>query len=128
MNTDPGEEDEFISGHGWGGRSKAKKTKAKKLRGPFWTTREGVKMALRDMETSHIVNCMKHLKRRKLAVELEYLSIPEPNGEHAQDAFNSEIDSFASADVREVFPIYIKFEEELERREKRAEKLKAKKK
>lgn len=102
--------------------AKARRSKPKKPRGPFWTTREGVQMAIRDMESSHIHNCMKHLERRKLQVEEEYAMLPEPYGDHAQDAFCREIETLMETDIRDVFPIYVKFEKELDRRALKAEK------
>lgn len=98
--------------------------KPKKPRGPFWTTAQGVKLAVQDMGTDHIKNCLKHLEARKLQHDLTYASLPEPNGEMASYAFEQEIAARAECEVGEVFPIYKAFEKELERRAKREAKRK----
>lgn len=103
------------------------KPKKRKL---TWTTKDGRVLEPRNMETTHIQNCMELLERRKFEREIQMLCLPGPNGEHAQDAFESELMALADASVAEVFPIYAEFERELARRS-RAEartKVKARKK
>lgn len=114
-----GEEDCGTCGpHIEANRQRDVKLKTKKPRGPFWTTKQGVKMAIRDMETSHIQNCLRHLEKRTRQVKAE-ISYPTFQGEMAQMHAEHEWEAAMDADVRDVFPIYIKLEEELERRERR---------
>lgn len=88
----------------------------RKPKGPFWTTKEGVKISIKDMDTPHIKNVIRFLKRRKAALDFEYLTFPEPQGEQAALALNSEMEHFLDAEPEEVFPILHDLEAELEKR------------
>lgn len=57
---------------------------------PVWRTKAGVLMDIEDMETSHIQNCIRMLER-KVASRPDPYAWGEPEGDAAQDAFNSEI-------------------------------------
>lgn len=61
-----------------------------------WTTRDGQVLKIKDMETDHIVNCIKMLRRgaeRKLQDEISagYNFLSGVSGEFAQDAIDSEL-------------------------------------
>lgn len=83
-------------------------------RDALWTMRDGQKIALKDMKTSHIENSLNMLKRngfistRTLAF---YLATPGPTGEMAQMCFEQEFAGVISAPVT---PWIDLFEEELE--------------
>lgn len=83
---------------------------------PMWTMKDGTQILVKDMETSHIKNCMRLMERNKFRAAEELLRLPMPNGEHAQDAYNQELSYLSSADVSDVFPIYEEMQIELARR------------
>lgn len=56
-----------------------------------WTTREGVKMKVSEMETSHIENCIRILVRAIASRPDEYMYGEPDNDTMALDAFNSEV-------------------------------------
>ena len=59
-----------------------------------WKTKEGKEIEIKDMETSHIKNCLNMLERKGFVsmttLDL-YLSCSDPNGEMAQIAFEQEL-------------------------------------
>lgn len=55
-----------------------------------WKTKDGTVLNIRDMETSHIINCINML-RRTIASRPDEYAWGEPEGEMAQDCFNSEV-------------------------------------
>lgn len=55
---------------------------------PIWTMKNGTKIKVSDMETSHIQNCIKMLERALSNIPDPY-QYGEPEGEMAMDAFNS---------------------------------------
>lgn len=57
---------------------------------PVWRTKAGQYMKIKDMETSHIENRIRMLER-KVASRPDPYAWGEPEGDAAQDAFNSEI-------------------------------------
>ena len=86
------------------------------MRKGIWTTKEGEKLKVSEMETSHLINayCM---CRRKGFVSPDtlsfYLTTSGPNGDMAQMAFEEELMAVVSA------PVSVKMgnvERELERR------------
>lgn len=56
----------------------------------FWTTKDGKRLNIRNMETSHIRNCIRMLNRAIASRPDEY-AWGEPEGDMAQDAFNAGI-------------------------------------
>ena len=83
----------------------------------IWTTREGEKIPIECMETSHIQNALAMLRRKGFvspsAVD-SYMCGSMPRGEMAQDAFWNEFDALLDKPVSEAIDW---FEEELGRRE-----------
>lgn len=81
-----------------------------------WTTKDGRKLRISEMEDGHLVNTLQMLKRkgyvgwRTLA---SYLGGPRPSGEMAQDAFNAEADE---AFGRPYHPAFDDLEDEVRRR------------
>jgi len=56
----------------------------------YWTTNNGEKLRVTDMQSSHIQNCIKMLQRTIATRPNEY-AWGEPDGDMALDAFNSGI-------------------------------------
>lgn len=79
----------------------------------FWTTRNGERLNIRDMETSHLRNCLRLLERRKESHVKRISLLPEPSGEMAQLAFEGELEAAMDSSVEELFPVYGKIKEEL---------------
>lgn len=81
----------------------------------IWTTKDGRKLPVKDMETGHIQNALAMLKRKGF-VSVKTLNIylrgPEPRGDGAQMAFETEFNYVAD----HVHPFIDAFEEELENR------------
>jgi type VI protein secretion system component VasK len=88
----------------------------------MWKQKNGVKIRIKDMENSHIINAMNILKRvaqaKRNRDESEYLSGGYPQGEMAQDAFESEFDNFLeNVTYTDYLPaIYNDLEDEARRR------------
>ena len=86
----------------------------------IWKTRDGTKMKIREMSTSHIQNCVKILARTQEARILAIGSSGNAlHGEAAMDAFESMYDDLLENGFDESDPIqeYIEtFERELLRR------------
>jgi hypothetical protein len=83
----------------------------------LWTTKDGRKIAIKDMTTEHIQNTINLLKRNGfISVDTFnlYLSTPGPQGEMAQYYFDQELDEVLSSPTTEYLDL---FEEELQRRE-----------
>jgi hypothetical protein len=82
---------------------------------PGWKTRDGKVIAVRDMETSHIQNCIRML-RRNIASRPDPYAYGEPEGDAAQDAFNAGIrhDDYMEEQMRKQIEV---FEKELKRRQ-----------
>lgn len=60
-----------------------------------WTTKEGKKIEVRDMDDSHLVNAYRMLKRQGCidpSVLKFYLRCPPPNGDMAEMTFEQECD------------------------------------
>lgn len=86
---------------------------------PIWTTREGKRIRIIDMKTSHIKNALAMLHRdgcvSPSTVQF-YLTCEGPNGEMAQVAFEQECRIVFTAPVH---PAIDWFETELARRERK---------
>lgn len=81
-----------------------------------WKTKDGKKIAIKDMETSHIQNALNLLKRKGFISRKTlrfYLSTPGPNGDMAQWAFEQELDDVISSPVSSFIDL---FERELSKR------------
>lgn len=80
-----------------------------------WTTKDGKTLKLRDMETSHIENCIRMLERF-LATKPDPYAYGEPdNDTMAYDAFMSEVrhnDQLEEDAIEQI----AKFKQELKRR------------
>jgi hypothetical protein len=81
-----------------------------------WKTKDGRKLWIKDMTTSHIRNCMRLLDRSKDNAIFNVLSLPYPNGEMAQDCFDRELDELENAETADLYPVYTSFVKELEKR------------
>ena len=86
-----------------------------------WTMKNGNKIRICDMENSHLINIIKMLKRcaerKKQKIESFYIYCVPPNGEMAQDAFDSEFNSVMESTWDDYVPnIYDNLYNEAERR------------
>ncbi len=66
----------------------------------LWTTKDGREVAVPDMETSHIRNCIRMLKRKGFVAPSTVeavMSCSEPSGEAAQDLFFQELRAICRA-------------------------------
>jgi|CXWL01.1.fsa_nt_gi hypothetical protein len=55
-----------------------------------WTKKDGTKIRIKDMDDGHLFNTIKMLERNASVKAYYFALLPEPNGEHAQDAFANE--------------------------------------
>lgn len=80
-----------------------------------WTTKDGKKIRVSDMETSHIENALRMLRRKGCIsprIIDSYLG-SEPNGDAALDAYHAELSEIMSHPTSEFIDY---FEEELKLR------------
>lgn len=85
-----------------------------------WRTKDGKRIRIRDMATSHIQNCIKVLQKYNKRKVSEILSLPTPNGEEAAFALENAIDDFleTGCELANLAEEYIdSFEAELHRRQ-----------
>lgn len=107
-----------------------------------WTTREGVVLQIAEMETSHLINCLKLLLRNAVKWALAHdrrmigtsrgsmLGLPEPHGEMARELWSMDDDDdddaplhftltdvfFSLADVLDYMPNSQSIRDELTKR------------
>jgi len=85
-----------------------------------WKTKDGKKLKIREMATSHIQNCIKILNKYNKRKTSEILSLPEPFGEEAARTLDSAIAEFIESglELNNLAEEYIEsFEAELRRRQ-----------
>lgn len=58
-----------------------------------WTTRDGRQIEVAEMTDSHLVNTINMLEHAGIRSTIAYLRGPEPQGEHALDAYTAELDN-----------------------------------
>ncbi len=89
----------------------------------IWKTKGGQRLKIRDMETSHIINCVRILHRHNMARLAQMYSIADMlHGEEAslcleRDICSIEEDGFGENDLAEQY--LFAFQEELERRKEK---------
>ena len=79
---------------------------ARKRPEPAWTTKEGHRIAVRDMDNGHLLNTIRFLERAAERKVQDFMSCPMPNGDMALMAWEQEFDAMCSAEVEDFFPIY----------------------
>lgn len=87
----------------------------------IWVTEDGTEIKVKDMDTEHIANALAMLKRRGFVGPSTlrfYLTTLGPNGTHAQDEFEREMDQAFDAPVSSFIDF---FEEELKNRAGKSE-------
>lgn len=76
---------------------------------PVWTCRDGRRIRIKEMETSHVRNALAMLKR-KGAIGLNtvrpYLVGPGPSGEGAQMTFEAEFDELLKHPITKFVDIF----------------------
>lgn len=74
----------------------------------LWTTKEGDRIRLCDLEDSHLLNILNMLRRRASYISdfrtRSFLSLPEPSSDHAQDCYDMELDQLMEEDVEDELP------------------------
>ena len=84
-----------------------------------WTTKDGAKIAIREMTDRHLINAMRMLER---AAEAQLLDMPYPTfqGDMAQYQAESDFDSLMCASSADLaykwFPVYKHLQAETRRR------------
>lgn len=82
-----------------------------------WTTKDGQRIRIKDMEDSHLLNTIRFLERTWEKRKASMLSdFPCFNGEMAQYYAEQEWDRLADTDIEEACPIYNDMVDEAERR------------
>jgi hypothetical protein len=87
----------------------------------FWKTKTGELMLPSEMHDGHLCNTIRFIER-SIVVSMQmilstYMSVPEPNGEMAAMAFNSEFDMLLEADWHDYLPkIYWTMKNEVKKR------------
>ena len=76
-----------------------------------WTMRDGTKIAVKDMESSHIKNCMRMLEKKAELIRIHYANIYLEDIGEVQRIY--ELDDI---DVLREFTTYESFEQELSHR------------
>ena len=87
----------------------------------LWTTKDGRKVRICDMEDDHLINTVRMLQRngeaRRINNSVYYATCMGPNGEMAQLAFEQECDQMWDATFESYVPrIYYNLVDEAERR------------
>ena len=78
----------------------------------MWTTKDGTKIRICDMEESHIINCIRMLERNldKYKSGVDY---PMLQGEIAQETAERAYENLMELTAEDAYPIYSKLEKEL---------------
>ena len=87
----------------------------------MWTTRDGAKIRIKDMEDSHLINTIKMLQRgaelRRSKVVASFLCGPEPSGDIASFQFDRDFDAALDSTFEDFLPdIFDDLDAERERR------------
>ena len=73
-----------------------------------WTTKDGHKIRICDMEDNHLVNTIKMLRRfgehMKGRAEAFYITYPQPQGDMAQYYFDREFDQVMASTYEDYVP------------------------
>jgi hypothetical protein len=85
-------------------------------RDEIWTTRDGRRVLVMDMSDEHLMNTIRMLERNYAGILQTYLRGPEPHGEMAQDAFESELMHLTNEGPASIAPIYDRMCEEADQR------------
>jgi hypothetical protein len=72
----------------------------------LWKTRDGTKIRIRDLDDEHLLNILRLLDRVHEHNVAQWISIPPPHGDIAQDCWEREMDTMLEADAALSFPIY----------------------
>lgn len=74
---------------------------------PSWKMKDGSLIRIADMEDEHLFNVMRMLYRQSVReMTIGTLCTPEPSGQHALDAYNSERDQWDDAPPRKVMDAF----------------------
>lgn len=75
------------------------------MRLTHWTTKDGRKTPIKDMENGHLLNTIRMLQCGASALQsretASYFMLGEPQGEMAQDAYNAGMDELMDMDPME---------------------------
>ena len=88
----------------------------RKLEGHIWTLKDGTEIKVEDMATDHIENARAFLVKRGWASARDMAFMlfgPQPQGDHALDAWGSEFDDMCK---QKITPYIDFFDDELKRR------------
>ena len=81
-----------------------------------WTTKDGTKISIPQLEDSHLMNIIRLLERQYALTISAYLCGPEPSGDMAQDCFDREFDTLNEGGPSALNPQYDELIEEADKR------------
>ena len=84
----------------------------------LWTTKDGNKIRICDLETSHLTNIIRLLERKWTTIQHE-CPFPNFSGEYAQMCAESDYDALLDSGPEYEFPIYSDLVEELDKRKEK---------